>query len=123
MGNLLLGLFSLLLGASPYLVRIRELNESLHLSSSNRLTGGIGYFTLTLGSMGLVICIYNLFVKKKLGALHIVIGVLFLFVAFFMNEETLPRPESGCFLGGDLFFAFIIATFMAVTGAVVEYLT
>jgi len=123
LGNLILGLLSLLLGASPFLVRIRSLNEQFLLSTSNKLTGPMQYFTLVLGSIGLIICFYNLFVKKKLGALHIVIGILFVFVSFFFNQETLPRPESGAFLGGDLFFAFLIGIIMAATGAAVEYLT
>jgi hypothetical protein len=123
LGNILLGLLSVLLGISPYLTRIQALNEQLHLNSSSRLTGRMGYFTLTLGAIGLVLCIYHLFVKKKLGALHLIIGVLYLFVAFFYNAETVPRPESGAFMGGDLFFAFVIGFFLAVTGAVIEYLT
>jgi hypothetical protein len=126
LGNILLGLLSILLGISPYITRIRALNEVLQLSSAAKLlklTGQMEYFTLALGATGLLICIYQLFIKKKLGALHIIIGVLYLFVAFFYNAESFPRPESGAFMGGDLFFAFVVGLFMAVTGAVIEYLT
>ncbi len=123
LGNILLGFFSILLGISPYVSRIEPFNVQFGFSSTTKLTGSMEYFVVFLGSAGLIICFYNLFVGKKFGAPFIVLGMLFLFIAFFFNEEVIPRPVSGIFMGGDLFFAFIVSAMMAATGAVVEYLT
>ncbi len=123
LGNILLGFLSILLGVSPYIPRIRPLNERFEFLSTTKLTGAMEYFVVFLGAVGLIISFYNLFVGRKFGAPFVVLGMLFLFIAFFFNEETFPRPLPGIFMGGDLFFAFIVSTIMAATGAVVEYLT
>jgi hypothetical protein len=122
-GNILLGFLSILLGISPYISRMESFNLRLGFSSTTKLTGPMEYFAMFLGFAGLTLCFHNLFVGKKFGAPFIVMGMLFLFIAFFFNEETIPRPVTGIFMGGDLFFAFIVSTIMAATGAVVEYLT
>jgi hypothetical protein len=122
-GNLLLAFLSLLMGISPFISRIPQINEKLGMLSANRITGRFELFVFALGALGLAAAIHSLFIGAKRGAPHIVLGLMFLFVAFFYNDETLPRPLSHVFMGGDMFFAFLVAGIWAIAGAVVEYLT
>jgi hypothetical protein len=121
--KLFLGLLSLALAGSPYISKITYLNERFQLLSANRITGQFAIFVVGLGIIGLVICFYSFWVGRKFGAFYIVIGMLFLFIGFFYNQEALPRPLPGVFMGGDLFFAFAVSGIMTISGAVLEWLT
>jgi hypothetical protein len=121
--NLLLGCLSLALAISPFISRIRYLNEKFQLFSANGITGVWEMLVIGAGAAGLVICLHLLFVGKKNGAPYIVIGMIVTFVSFFFNGEILPKPLPGVLLGGDIFFAFAISLLLAISGVVVEWLT
>ncbi len=121
-GNLLLGFISLVLALSPYISRIGAVNDYLQLRSVGNIRGSFEIFVLALGAAGVVLSLYNVFLKKKNGAPYVVIGALILVVAFFYNEEKIPMPLNNALMGGELFFACVVSFFLALTGVVVEWL-
>lgn len=121
-GNLLLGFISLVLAISPYISKMGAFNNYLQLRTVGNIRGSFEIFVVSLGAAGVVLSLYNLFLKKKNGAPYIVIGALILVVGFFYNEEKIPLPLSNALMGGELFFACVVGLFLALTGLVVEWL-
>src|SRR5438876_735938 len=121
LANILLGLISLVLATSPYISRITFVNEYLQFPAIGNIRGSFEIFVLCFGAIGFILVLYNMFLRKKNGSPQIVIGVLIAVLAFFYNGETVPMPLNA-FLGGELFFAFVLSLILAVAGLVAEWL-
>ena len=118
--NILLGLISLVLAGSPYISKMTFINEYFQFRAIGNIRGSFEIFVISLGAIGFVLALYNMFLRKKNGSPYIVIGALVLVVGFFYNDETVPMPL-GAFLGGELFFAFVLSLILAMTGLVAEW--
>jgi len=119
--NILLGLISLVLAGSPYISRITLVNEYLQVPSIRNIRGSFEIFVFSLGAIGFMLALHNAFLRKKNGSPYIAIGVLVAVVGFFRNNETVPMPLD-TFLGGELFFSFVVSLILAVAGLVAEWL-
>jgi uncharacterized membrane protein len=122
LGNLLLGFISLVLACSPFLARNAYLDNFFQNTSFPNARNSFEMMVVSLGALGLGLSLYNLFIKKKNGSLHIVIGALVLVVGFFFNQEKFPLPNRNNLLGGEMFFILVVSLALAVTGVIVEWL-
>jgi hypothetical protein len=120
--NILLGLTSLILASSPYISGLTFINEQFHFNVVGNIAGNFKIFVLSVGILGFVFAVYNMFLRRKNGSPYIVIGVLVLVVSFFYNQETVPVPMKNTFLGGELFFAFTVGFVLAIVGLAAEWL-
>jgi hypothetical protein len=120
--NILLGLISLVLAGSPYISKMTFINEYFQFRAIGNIRGSFEIFVISLGAIGFVLALYNMFLRKKNGSPYIVIGALVLVVGFFYNDETVPMPLNNTFLGGELFFTFVVSLILAVAGLVAEWL-
>jgi hypothetical protein len=122
LGNLLLGFISLLLACSPFLARNAYLDNFFRNTAFPNARNSFEMIVVSLGAVGLGLSLYNLFIKKKNGSLHIVIGALILVVGFFFNQEKFPLPNRNNLLGGEMFFILVVSLALAITGVIVEWL-
>lgn len=121
-GNFLLGTISIILAISPFLTRNAHFDRFFQTSLPS---GGLNNFELmvvVLGGLGVALSLFHLFIKKKNGSIHIVIGALILVVGFFFNEEKFPLPNWSNLLQAELFFIFVGSFLLAVSGIIVEWL-
>ena len=122
MGNVLLGSISIILACSPFLARNAYFDNFFQINSFPHTRNNFEVMVVSLGGFGLALSLYYLFIKKKNGSLHIVIGILILIVGFFYNEEKFPLPNRNNLLGGEMFFIFVMSFVLAITGVITEWL-
>ena len=121
-GNLLLGFVSMILALTPILARNPSLVRLIQITSSPHGLNGFEIMVLSVGGVGVALALYYLFIKKKSGSAHIVMGALVLFVGFFYNGEKFPLPNLTSLFDVELFIIFIASFLLAVSGIVVEWL-
>jgi len=121
-GNLFLGFLSVILAFSPILVRNAFVGRFLQIGPSPHGLNGFEIMVLSVGGLGVVLTLHNLFIKKKNGSLHIVIGALVLFTGFFYNGEKLPLPNVSSLFEVEMFFIFVVSFLLSVSGIIVEWL-
>ncbi|HVN81907.1 MAG TPA: hypothetical protein VMW38_23185 [Terriglobia bacterium] len=121
-GNALLGFISIILACSPFLARNAYFDNFFRINSFPHTRNNLEVMVVSLGCLGLALSLYYLFIKKKNGSLHIVIGILILLVGFFYNQEKFPLPNRNNLLGGEMFFMLVMSFVLTVTGVIVEWL-
>jgi hypothetical protein len=120
--NIMLALLSLVLTAGPYISNLTFINQEFNLHPVGNIKGSFEVFILSVGGIGCILSLYNMFLGKKSGSPYMVIGALVLVVSFFYNGEAIPMPLNNALFGGELFFTFVVSIVLALAGLVAEWL-
>ena len=120
--NIFLALICLILAGSPFVTQIPFVNDSFQLRSVGNIRGSFQVFVITIGAGGFLFALFNMFLKKKNGSPYLALGTLVLLVEFFWNDEQFPLPLGNAFLGGELFFCFLVGLVLAIAGLIIEWL-